>query len=177
MKNKATDFFFTALAAYMPLSSEIQQSLLSQVVVREVKKNSPLPNFRHEYLFVTQGLLKKEDCDTGDILLFLKPGDFELFATAEETFHYISIEASTVVLFPAQMIVDLISQHKSLFPGYQNIVHRWSALRCRRQDILLLPASEKKAELFRSMGKLINSIPNKDLAKYLDIDNSYFSKL
>ncbi len=177
MKNTATENFLAVLAAYMPLSTEIIDLMLPQLQVRQLKKNSPLPNFRNDYLFVVSGLLKKEDCESGDIQLFLQPGDFELFARGTETFHYCSIEESTVVLFPVSMLVDLVPQHRAVFEGYQQIVHQWCALRSSRQELLLLKAPEKKAELYRRLGKCANSISNKDLARYLAMDSSYFSSL
>ncbi|WP_313672820.1 hypothetical protein [Sphingobacterium multivorum] len=176
MRNKEIDNFIEILAAYMPLSPEHIEMFAGRLQVRLLKKNSPLPNFRNDYLFVSSGLLKKENSDSGDILLFLKPGDIELFANETETFHYISLEESTVILFPVRVITDLL-QHRALVAGYQQLVHRWCALRCSRQELLLLKASEKKAELYRRLGKCINSISNKDLARYLDMDSSYFSSL
>jgi CRP-like cAMP-binding protein len=176
MKNKEIDNFIEILTTYMPLNAEHIDMLAGQVQVRQLKKNRPLPNFRNDYLFVSSGLLKKEDCDSGDILLFLKPGDIELFATEAETYHYISLEESTVVLFPVKLVTELL-QHRALIAGYQQLVHRWCALRCSRQELLLLKASEKKAELYRRLGKSVNSISNKDLARYLAMDSSYFSSL
>jgi hypothetical protein len=176
MKNKEIDNFIKTLGTYMPLSPEHIALFADQVQVRQLKKNSPLPNFRNDYVFVSTGLLKKENCDNGDIQLFLQPGDIELFATELETFHYISLEESTVVLFSVRAIFQLL-QHPALVEGYQRIVHRWCALRCSRQELLLLKGPEKKAELYRRLGKWVNSISNKDLARYLDMDSSYFSSL
>jgi CRP-like cAMP-binding protein len=177
MKNKAIENFLAALEVHMPLTEKIKDKLLPGVLVRQFKKNSALSNFRNDYLFVSNGTLKKEDGDSGDVLLFLEAGDFELFGKADESFHYITLEESTIVLFPGELIVDLLAESKQFIPGYQTIVHNWSALRCRRQDLLLLPASKRKAELYTRMGKSLNSIPNKDLARYLNMDTSYFSRL
>lgn len=176
MINKEIDNFFKTLSAYMPMSPEHMAIFAEQVQVRQLKKNSPLPNFRNDYFFVSAGLLKKENCDNGDVQLFLKPGDIELFATESETFHYISLTESTVLLFPVRLIIELLQQ-RALVEGYQRLVHRWCALRCSRQDLLLLKGPEKKAELYRRLGKWVNSISNKDLARYLDMDSSYFSSL
>lgn len=177
MRNEALSKFLEALAKHMNLSPAMEEKLLAASSLRHIKKNRSLPNFQNDYIFVVSGLFKMENYDTGDIMLFLFEEHFALFPQAEDTFHYISLEESTVLIVSRDCVMDIVSKDKVIFTAYQKIVHRWAARQCERQELLLLPASERKAELLRRFGNVANRIQNRDLATYLCMGPSYYSSL
>src|SRR5690606_16544356 len=108
---------------------------------------------------------------------FLTEGQFGIFPPARSSYHFMSLEPTTVLILSQEDVDRLLVENRWLLGVYRKLLFEWAMERFHRMALLLLPAAEAKAALLARLGVLANRIPNTHLASYLSLNVSYYSTL
>jgi len=159
------------------LSTTLESELLDLIAVRRLSADRTLMLREEDHFFVAEGILKKESQPNQDVSHFLTEGQFGIFPPARSSYHFMSLEPTTVLILSQEDVDRLLVENRWLLGVYRKLLFEWAMERFHRMELLLLPAAEAKAALLARLGKLANRIPNKDLASYLSLNVSYYSTL
>lgn len=167
-----------ALLALGPLSPAAWQALADQLTVSHCHRGWILPVYRGDVFFVLRGLVKAEVSDGREMSIqrFIREGDFALATGQRHTQQYVALEDTSVARVDALGLRQLSREHPALSVLYEQVVAVIHEQLIIRISLLLKHKSVRYAAFKHQYPGLASRLMDKDIANYLNISSSYFSR-
>ncbi|SEO07970.1 hypothetical protein SAMN05216436_1321 [bacterium A37T11] len=142
-------------------------------------KGHPLRNRPGDFYFVCKGLLKEEYDQHGKLTItrFIKEDD-PLFITLNSYQGFlIAVEDCTLLRLSRENYLALRTHFPIIGMRFDELMEEWYEVLNLRIGLIALPIKNRFSAFKRAFPRLSTRILKKDIARYLEINSTYFSEI